>query len=165
MPTPFSHCPYCGAPFPDASATFPRTCTNCASVTYRNPTPVAVVIVPVGDGLLVIRRSIPPHIGRLALPGGFINFGESWQAGAAREVMEETGLKLDPHAIREVRVLSAPDSTILIFGLAATQATTTLEQLRSSDETSEITVIHETTELAFPLHTQVVREYFEGRYT
>ena len=159
-----SHCSFCGAPFPDASAGFPRTCANCASVTYRNPTPVAVALVPVGNGLLVIRRSIPPRVGQLALPGGFINFGESWQSGAAREVLEETGLELDANAIREVRVLSAPDSTILIFGLASAQASNALEGLRLSDETSEITVISEPVELAFSLHTLVAREYFEGRY-
>ncbi len=159
-----SHCSFCGAPFPDASAAFPRTCANCASVSYRNPTPVAVVLVPVGDGLLVVRRSIPPRVGQLALPGGFINFGESWQSGAAREVIEETGLELDPQTIREVRVLSAPDSAILIFGLAAAQPISVLERVRLSEETSEIAVIPQAIELAFPLHTLVAREYFEGRY-
>lgn len=158
------HCSYCGAPFPEESAAFPRTCANCASVTYRNPTPVAVVLVPMGDGLLVVRRSIPPRVGQLALPGGFINFGESWQSAAAREVLEETGLELDSQAIRGVRVMSAPDSTILIFGLAAVHPSSALEQLRLSDETSEIAVIDQAVELAFPLHTLVAREYFEGRY-
>lgn len=86
---------------------------------YRNPLPVAVVLVPVDDGLLVVRRSIPPRSGLLALPGGFINHGEGWQEAGAREVEEETGLRIEPATIREFAVRSAPDGTLLVFGMAA----------------------------------------------
>ncbi|HND22217.1 MAG TPA: NUDIX domain-containing protein, partial [Acidobacteriota bacterium] len=103
-----SHCSFCGAPFADDQP-WPRVCGNCHNITFRNPIPVAVVLVPVESGLLMIRRGIEPRKGMLALPGGYVNFGESWQQAAAREVLEETGLPLDPAEISLFDVISAPD--------------------------------------------------------
>ena len=163
----FAFCGFCGAEYPEGQPIFARTCSSCGRTAYKNPLPVAVVLVPVrlepdNLGLLVIRRSIPPREGQLALPGGFINFGESWQTGAAREVLEETGLQITPDSIRLARVHSAPDSTILIFGIAPIQPANVLKGLTLSSETSEITILEKFTELAFPLHTMVAEEFFEG---
>lgn len=163
----FAFCGFCGTAYPEGQPVFARTCSSCGRAAYKNPLPVAVVLVPVrleseDLGLLVIRRSIPPREGQLALPGGFINFGESWQAGAAREVLEETSLLLAPDLIRLARVHSAPDSTILIFGIAPIQPSHVLEGVELSSETSEIVVVEQLAELAFPLHTEVAQEFFEG---
>jgi ADP-ribose pyrophosphatase YjhB (NUDIX family) len=163
----FAHCGSCGTAFAGNQPIHTRTCQNCGRTSYKNPLPVAVVLVPVqlendGLGLLCIRRSIPPKQGQLALPGGFIAYGESWQAGAVREVQEETGLQLQAETIRLARVHSAPDSTILIFGIAPIQPASILETLTTSSETSEITVLETFAELAFPLHTTVAEEFFEG---
>src|SRR5690242_7398215 len=95
-----SHCSYCGAAF-DEDQPWPRLCANCGHRSYLNPAPVSVVLVPVDDGLLVVRRGIMPRQGMLALPGGFINAGESWQEAGAREVREETGVELEPATIEE----------------------------------------------------------------
>jgi 8-oxo-dGTP diphosphatase len=52
---------------------------------------VGAVIIDKGKVLLV-KRKYPPKKGKWAIPGGSINLGESLQAAAEREVMEETGL-------------------------------------------------------------------------
>jgi 8-oxo-dGTP pyrophosphatase MutT (NUDIX family) len=156
-----SHCSFCGAPF-EAAGGWPRTCARCASVTYRNPIPVAVVLLPVDDGLLAIRRAIEPHAGRLALPGGYVSLGETWQQAAARELEEETGVRIDPEGVRELRVLSG-DSTVLIFGLAPGVARADLPASFENEETSESVVLEGPTEMAFPHHTRVVREFFARR--
>jgi NADH pyrophosphatase NudC (nudix superfamily) len=154
-----SHCSYCGTAFQEDQP-WPRTCQNCGRTTYLNPTPVAVVLLPVGDGLLTVRRNIEPRKGMLALPGGFIMLGESWQEAGAREVLEETGLQVDSNSIEDFRVLSAPDGTLLVFGLAAPLASAELPAFVANEEATEWVVITEPQELAFSLHTQVVQEYF-----
>lgn len=156
-----SHCSYCGARFGPA-APWPRRCAACGNTSYLNPLPVAVVLQPVDDGLLAIRRAIPP-VGRLALPGGFIDAGESWQHAAARELREETGVVIGPSTLREARVLSAPDGTLLVFGLAPPLDSAALPPFTPTAETSERVVLRGATdEMAFPLHAHVVQEYFSG---
>lgn len=60
----------------------------------RQPTlAVDAVVFDVDDRLLLIRRGHPPFKGRFALPGGFVEYGETLEAACARELHEETGLK------------------------------------------------------------------------
>src|SRR3569623_539912 len=85
------------------------------------PIPIAVVLVPIGGGLLVIRRAIQPGHGKLALPGGFIEAHETWQQGAAREVREETGITIEPASLEPFWYTSTeptPDS-VLLFAVSA----------------------------------------------
>jgi len=155
-----SHCSYCGAVFPE-DARWPRKCNHCGNTSFVNPLPVAVLVLPVDDGVLVIRRGIEPRKGQLALPGGFIDFGESWQSAAARELREETGIVIESSKICVFDVLSAPDGTLLVFGLAERMTSSELPPFVVTNETSERLVLREPTQLAFPLHTQVLTAYFD----
>lgn len=154
-----SHCSFCGNPFGEDQS-WPRSCAQCGNVTYRNPLPVAVTLQPVDEGLLVIRRAIPPRQGQLALPGGFIDYGESWQAACARELWEETGIQVAPESIELVTVRSAPDGTVLIFGKAPKLSEVGLAQFESNNEVLERLVIQAPEPLAFPLHSEVVELFF-----
>lgn len=166
-PQPFSHCSFCGAPFA-AGLGWPRICASCGQTTYRNPLPVSVVLVPVARegsahlGLLAVQRGISPEAGKLALPGGFINFGETWQEAGAREVFEETGLTVDPGEIRELGVRSAPDGTLIVFGLACPRCEDELLPFEPNEEATERLVLDGPAEMAFGLHTQVVRQFFHA---
>src|SRR5262245_51757839 len=156
MPTKHAHCSYCGHRFVDGQA-WPRLCAGCNQQSFINPTPVAVVLLPVDKGLLVIRRGIEPQLGQLALPGGYIDFGESWQQACARELHEETGIVISPDDIVERRVCSAPRGLLLVFGEARPLRSAELPAFVPTDETTERAVIDSPVDLAFPLHTQVMR--------
>jgi len=59
----------------------------------RNPSlTVDCVVFDPGGRLLLIRRKNPPFQGQYALPGGFVDYGETVEHAAARELAEETGL-------------------------------------------------------------------------
>jgi ADP-ribose pyrophosphatase YjhB (NUDIX family) len=152
---PFSHCSSCGHPFAGGVG-WPRTCAACGAVAYRNPLPVAVLAIPVEDhGILMVRRIEPPA--GLALPSGYIEHGERWQDAAARELLEETGVRVDPAAIRELRVRSGADGTLLVFATAPAIARAELEAFRPSAEVSELVIVSDPSDdVVFPLDAEVV---------
>ena len=160
MPDRYAHCTFCGARFTPGQP-WPRRCAACGETSYVNPAPVAVAVQPVGGGLLVIRRAIPPAADRLALPGGFIDIGETWQQAAARELREETGLVADPEGVRLYDTISAPDGTLLVFGLFPSLATEDeLPERAPDDETLGRLVLHRPQPLGFDLHTRVANTWF-----
>lgn len=158
-----AHCAACGAAYPPG-APWPRTCVACGETRWLNPTPVGVMIVPVDDGVLLIRRGIEPRRGELALPGGFIVVGETWQQGAVRELREETDVVVAPEAVREFMVRS-PDHghVVLIFGVCDPLRGESLPPFSETDETVERLVVKGPVELAFPLHTEALARYFATR--
>ncbi|MEV6601087.1 NUDIX domain-containing protein [Actinoplanes sp. NPDC051346] len=160
MPDRFAHCTFCGARF-TLGQPWPRRCAACGETSYQNPAPVAVAVQPVAGGLVAIRRAIPPARDQLALPGGFIDVDETWQQAAARELREEAGLRADPDSVRLYDALSAPDGTLLIFGLfPALASTADLPEARPNDETRERLVLDGPRQLGFDLHTRVANRWF-----
>lgn len=57
------------------------------------PVPAVSTALLWGDRILMVRRAHAPNAGRLALPGGKVEAGETLQAAAERELLEETGLR------------------------------------------------------------------------
>lgn len=82
------NCPYCGK-----------------AIQPQNPLLTVDVIIETQGGIVLIERKNPP-LG-WALPGGFVDYGESLEAAAAREAMEETGLRLGD--LQQFHTYSAPD--------------------------------------------------------
>ena len=165
-------CSFCGARYSELRV-YPRTCAGCGIQVWANPIPVAVVLVPIVDatrtGLLVIRRAIEPAIGKLALVGGFIEDHESWQAGGAREVREETGAIIEPRALEPMWYASTSPrpNRVLLFSLAPAMAATALPAFTSDHEASERGVVFGPDGLddvfAFSLHAEAARRYFATR--
>jgi len=153
-----SCCSYCGTAFPVGDL-WPMACRECGNTSYLNPIPVVVLLVPVGNGLVVARRNIEPQKGTLVLPGGYLDLGETWQEGAARELLEETGIPVSPEEITLYDVSNGLDNTLVISGLAAKQPRSCMKPF-SSPETQEIDLIEEPIELGFPLHNLLIRRYF-----
>jgi 8-oxo-dGTP diphosphatase len=74
MPFDYLSCPACGAKVKE----------------YRNPLPTVDVIIELPEGIVLIERRNEPF--GWAIPGGFVDYGETLESAAARESLEETSL-------------------------------------------------------------------------
>ena len=70
----------------------------------RNPVPTVDIIIEYGGGVVLIHRANEP-VG-WALPGGFVDYGESLEQAAVREAKEETGLSVE--LTRQMHTYSDP---------------------------------------------------------
>ncbi len=68
------------------------TCPACGFIHYRNPVPAAGVILPGRGGVLMVKRKFDPAAGAWCLPAGFMEYGETPEQCAVRELGEETGI-------------------------------------------------------------------------
>lgn len=81
-------------------------CPHCNAEieSHRNPTPTVDIIIEISDKIVLIERKNPPY--GWALPGGFVDYGESYETAALREAEEETNLKVV--GLRQFRTYSDP---------------------------------------------------------
>ncbi len=164
-------CSRCGTAYASTDG-YPRACVNaeCGAQTWANPVPVAVVLVPVttesGTGLLVIRRGIPPQVGKLAIVGGFVDAEETWQSAGAREVMEETQVAIDAGSLKPFWYTSTEPrpNRVLLFSTAAPLEASALPPFNATNETTERGLVFGPDGLediiAFSLHLEAARRWF-----
>ncbi len=76
MPFDYLACPHCGEKVKS----------------YRNPLPTVDIIIELSEGIVLIKRKNKPY--GWALPGGFVDYGETLEKAAAREAREETSLSV-----------------------------------------------------------------------
>ena len=89
------HCPRCGAPVEPAGGR--AECSACGYVAYANPAPAACALCVDDHGrILLTRRRWEPYAGMWDIPGGFIDEDEHPLDALRRELLEETGLEVEP---------------------------------------------------------------------
>ena len=94
-------CPRCATPLETKALEQHEhlACPACDYVFWNNPTPAAGCLIEHGSNVLLIRRKSPPHVGEWSLPVGFVQYGETAEQAASREVEEETGLRVEATAL------------------------------------------------------------------
>jgi ADP-ribose pyrophosphatase YjhB (NUDIX family) len=68
------------------------SCPNCGAgiLLHRNPAPVVDILISYEGGIVLIERKFEPF--GWAIPGGFVDYGETVEQAAIREALEETSL-------------------------------------------------------------------------
>lgn len=141
------------------------TCPKCGHVLneYKNPSPTADVIVEIGGKVLLIRRGNPPY--GWAIPGGFIDYGESAEDAATREIREETGIELEN--LHQFGVYSDPDRDPRFHTLTVVFTATSTGSPRAGDDAAEACLFDLDTlpdDLAFD-HGRILDDYRKQRDT
>jgi 8-oxo-dGTP diphosphatase len=130
----------------------------------RNPFPTVDIIIELeNSGIVLIRRKNPPP--GWALPGGFINYGESAEAAAIREAKEETSL--DVHLVELLHVYSDPKRDPRHHTLSTVFIAQATGVPRGADDAAEAKVFFEDT-LPSPLafdHAKILQDYFTYKKT
>jgi len=91
----FRFCPVCGSRRFVESSVKSKKCGDCGFEYFMNPSAAVAAFIVNGRGeLLAERRKFEPCRGTLDLPGGFSDIMETSEESVAREVMEETGLRI-----------------------------------------------------------------------
>lgn len=127
----------------------------------RNPYLTVDIIIEFGGGIVLIERKNPPH--GWALPGGFVDYGESLEAAAIREAKEETGLTI--RLTRQLHTYSSPDRDPRHHTVSTVFIATASGTLTASDDAADAGVFTATT-LPLPLvfdHDKIVKDYFNYR--
>ena len=90
-------------------------CEVCQTVFYDNPKTVVGTLPRRGEQVLLCRRSIEPRLGYWTLPSGYLENGETVEAGAERETLEEAGARVKLVRLFSVYSLPHVSQIYLIF--------------------------------------------------
>lgn len=127
---------------------------------YKNPLPTVDIIIEIEGKIVLIKRKNPPF--GWALPGGFVDYGESFEDAALREAKEETSLEVKD--LRQFHTYSQPDrdprfhtaSTVFTGSASGTPV--------AGDDAGEIDLFPEDAlpQLAFD-HAKILRDYYSAK--
>ncbi len=127
---------------------------------HRNPVPTVDIIIETGGGVVLIKRKNPPH--GWALPGGFVDYGESLEQAAIREAREETGLAVQLR--RQFHTYSDPARDSRLHTISTVFIATAQGAPTAGDDAAEAAIFTEENlpDLVFD-HRQILTDYFRER--
>ncbi len=134
-------------------------CPNCGRVIFYDPKVAVVCIVPRDGKVLMIRRATDLGYGLWGLPGGYVDRGEVVERAAAREVWEETGLRVEPGEL--IGLYSVSDDPVMVAVYVVKE---TGGELAAGPEALEVGFfeIDALPELAFPRDRDVLAKWRNG---
>jgi len=127
----------------------------------RNPLPTVDIIIELVDGIVLIERKNPPY--GWAIPGGFVDAGETLENAAAREALEETSLKV--RLKTQLHAYSAPERDPRFHTISVVFVAESNGVPSARDDAKGIGVFTEKSlpeTLAFD-HAQILKDYFRWK--
>ena len=118
-PPPPRYCQRCGHSiverYIESEARRRFCCESCGAIHYENPRVVASVIVEHSGRTLLQQRAIGPRQGYWTFPGGFLEIGETPEAGAVREAKEEVGLDVTITGLQGVYTRTHAGIVLIVY--------------------------------------------------
>jgi len=139
-------------------------CPKCGNEIeiYKNPIPTVDIIIEIeSKGMVLIKRKNPPY--GWALPGGFVDYGESLEEAAVRETKEETDL--DVKLIGQFHTYSDPKRDPRHHSISTVYVAKAKGVPQAKDDAIEIGIFNETNlpdAIAFD-HRSILRDYFKSK--
>ncbi len=134
-------------------------CEKCSYVHYRNPIPTVDIIIKKDEGIVLVNRKNPPY--GWALPGGFVDYGESLEDAAIREAKEETNL--DINTLKQFHTYSDPKRDPRCHTVSTVFIGKGEGELKASDDAKEVRIFKKEeipSGLAFD-HKRILEDYFK----
>lgn len=164
----FKYCPACAQPLASPMQARAVHCSSCGFLFFLSTTVATGVLLSRPDGaVLFIRRAKEPAKGLLALPGGFIEIGETAETGLRREILEEVGLTIGGveylcSAVNAYEYRSVTYPVLDLFFMAEVEETIEPEPLEDVAEICWLDPARvEPAQLAFPSLRAAVRQYLD----
>ncbi len=159
-------CSNCGNPVkhgPVPNEDRPRYfCNHCNTIHYENPNMIVGCLPRWENKVLLCKRSIEPRHGKWTLPAGFLEIGESVQAGAVRETLEEVNAEVEIVRLFSIYNLPKWGQVYLMF-----LADLSNLNFSAGKETTEARLFKKEEipwdEIAFGAVTFTLKQYFENR--
>ena len=137
-------------------------CKNEIEV-YKNPIPTVDIIIEIeSKGIVLIKRKNPPN--GWALPGGFVDYGESLEEAAVREAKEETDL--DVQLVKQFHTYSDPVRDPRHHSISTVYIAKAKGAPKAKDDALEIGIFGESNlpdEIAFD-HRLILKDYFRKKF-
>jgi len=127
---------------------------------YKSPVPTVDIIIEIEDKIVLIERKNPPH--GWALPGGFVDYGESFEVAAVREALEETSLTVSN--LQQFKTYSDPSRDARQHTASTVYIATGSEHPVAADDAVRAGLFseHELPELVFD-HQQILSDYYKSK--
>lgn len=137
-------------------------CPNCDTELeiFKNPIPTVDIIIELEGGIVLIERKNPPF--GWALPGGFVDYGESYEDAALREAEEETCLKVT--GLRQFHTYSHPSRDARMHTASTVFIGQAEGDPQAADDALQAKVFKQGAlpDLAFD-HAKIIADYFASR--
>ena len=132
------------------------------SRSLKSPLPTVDLIMELNDRIVLIKRKNPPS--GWALPGGFVDYGETLEAAAIREAKEETGM--DVELVRQFHSYSDPKRDARHHTITTVFVAKARGKAVAGDDAKDVGEFRRDNlpgRIAFD-HRDILEDYFTGRY-